>query len=134
MKNPVLIQINTTKELELFLRNHKIRFIPRRHACIEMKLSNLSEEENKKLSKRINFLYYYCGCGEGAFFLLLSLVAYFYYIFITLQGKISLLSILGGFLFLYLCTSIGKFAGILFSKLRLNSLANTILNTLELEV
>lgn len=126
MQNIEPMVIKAREDLEYLLSKHTIHFFPRRHPRIILQFDNLTTAENESWARKINLSYYACGCSEGALFLFVGLIGYLVCLFLVFWGAISYLNILGGLLFLFLLSGVGKFFGMLRGKIRLKYLANKL--------
>lgn len=118
MQNIEPIIVKDKKDLNYLLNTHTITFLPKRHPRIILQFDNLAKEENEKWARKINLSYYSCGCSEGALFLFVGLIGYLVSLFVVFWGAISYVHILGGLLFVFLFSGVGKYFGMLRGKIR----------------
>ena len=121
------IIIKGREDLEYLLRKNTFHFFPRPYPRIILQFDQLAPVENDRFSKKMNFFYYSCGCSEGALFLFVGLIAYLACLLLLFWGEISYLHIMGGLLFLFLLSGIGKAFGLIRAKIRLKHLIKKLI-------
>ncbi len=127
MNNPETIVVATREDLKCLLSQHTIHLLPSRHRRIFLRLEALSAEENEAWAKRVDALYFACGCGTGSLFLLFGMLAYVLYLLAMRRSVLRLLDILVGLGLAFLLSVLGKTSGLVLAKIRLRSVVRQIL-------
>jgi hypothetical protein len=127
MNNSELIYIKSREDINYLLQNYRINLVPRHRPRIVLELENLSSEENKRWSEKINASYYSCGCSEGKWFLLLGLASCFYYFFKIENFNIHFSHIIYSVPFIFIIALLGKILGILWGKYLFKKAVNRLL-------
>lgn len=118
MKNGPII-VRNKRDLDSLLRQRAIVLLPRHRRQIKLQIDGLHESDTAYWERKINRIYYYCGCGEGALSLFLGtpLILGYFFLFSNYHGPFFY--IFSFFLSIFILAIGGKILGIIFAKIRL---------------
>ena len=127
-KKPVCI--NSVDELQDFAGAQSRYLFPNRKSKIILNFNWLPDVEKKVLERRLEKYIYACGCGHGAVFLIVGLLALIPYAMLFGLYPFGLWSLVLYPALLLLFTCIGKSIGIIFSRSKLKRMMSE-LRTIE---
>jgi hypothetical protein len=127
-----LLVVQDLETLDLWQRRLYRTSLSRRLPALNFSLQQFSEEENHSFELEANRLQNECGCTVGGIFVCGTLLFLFSYFLINGKyfGDLTVTDILFDLFLLCVASIFGKFAGLLFARLKLLRVAASLRNSL----